>query len=414
MPSATLAPTSSAPSSNAAPAAPPPRATDDEILGITSPRKNPPRNTQQLEFDFDAADAANNADGLRTAGTFSDALSARPAPLPSAQGENANAPVAQPTNTHSIPEPAHLRATFDANPELRAAWRDASAYRESFATPDAARQATALLADVNHMDALFFSRRPEDHSSLARAIANLDPAAFASLANAMQTIAANADGSRAAGMFSDALAARPTSLPSSHTNQLQIPRSTRNDNVSGDAYANTNAAGATNANAEGLRAAGVSPAPLTSAAHAQSAANSATANESQLAFLHAANAAAVEGVVGEIYRELDSSLRSNPQFVAQLRDAFRSGSLDDGHQRAIVSLLTGRARQALPGVAKRVLSEWTSTIVSAANERRTRQRTAERRIDIAGSGGAGNDGRRSMSPRDLDYARLSDADILNL
>ena len=93
-----------------------------------------------------------------------------------------------------------------------------------------------------------------------------------------------------------------------------------------------------------------------------------TANESQLAFLHSANAAAVESVVaaieaqverllpegvaknartrvvGEIYRELDSSLRSNPQFAAQLRDAFRSGSLDDGHQRAIVSLLTGRAR----------------------------------------------------------------------
>jgi hypothetical protein len=50
------------------------------------------------------------------------------------------------------------------------------------------------------------------------------------------------------------------------------------------------------------------------------------------------------------------------------------------------------------------MNEWTSTVVSAANERRTRQRTAERRVDIAGSGGAGNDGRQSMSPRDLDYA----------
>ena len=99
-----------------------------------------------------------------------------------------------------LPEPAHLRATFDANPELRSAWHDASAYRESFATPEAAREATALLADVNHMDALFFSRRPEDHASLARAIANLDPAAFASLANAMQSIAANADGLRTAGV----------------------------------------------------------------------------------------------------------------------------------------------------------------------------------------------------------------------
>jgi hypothetical protein len=378
----------------------------------------------------------------------------------------------------TIPEPAHLRATFDANPELRAAWRDASAYRESFATPDAARQATALLADVNHMDALFFSRRPEDHASLARAIANLDPAAFTSLANAMQSIAANADASRTAGL-------RPAPLPLANDNQLQIPRSARNDNVLGDANANTattaphqqphanESVGARHAVPE--RDAWQPTAPSTSVssraradvrpdegpavpsanenqlqirstrndnalrdANAQSAANSATANESQLAFLHAANAAAVEGVVaaieaqverllpegvaknarirvgGEIYRELDSSLRSNPQFAAQLRDAFRSGSLDDGHQRAIVSLLTGRARQALPGVAKRVLSEWTSTIMSAANERRTRQRTAERRIDIAGSSGAGNDGRRSISPRDLDYARLTDADILNL
>ncbi len=327
------------------------------------------------------------------------------------------------------------------------------------------------------MDALFFSRRPEDHASLARAIANLDPAAFTSLANAMQTIAANADGLRTAGLrpaplpspsvgarhavperdaWHDAAHSPSVVIPSEasalsssgpatpvradaqsrnlssaahaeqNQNQLQIPRYARNDNALHDA------------NADGLRNAGVWPAPLTSAAHAQPAANSATANESQLAFLHAANAAAVEGVVaaieaqverllpegvaknartrvvGEIYRELDSSLRSNPQFAAQLRDAFRSGSLDDGHQRAIVSLLTGRARQALPGVAKRVLSEWTSTIVSAANERRTRQRTAERRIDIAGSSGAGNDGRRSMSPRDLDYARLTDADILNL
>ena len=154
----------------------------------------------------------------------------------------------------SIPEPAHLRATFDANPELRAAWRDASAYRESFVTPDAARQATALLADVDHMDALFFSHRPEDHAALARAIANLDPAAFTSLANAMQTIAANADASRTAGTFSDELS-RGASLPSSHTNQLQIPRSARNDNVLGDANTNDNALrGDANANTAAVAA----------------------------------------------------------------------------------------------------------------------------------------------------------------
>jgi len=484
MPSATLAPaaplaatSTASPLRNAAPAAPaPPRATDDEILGIVSPRKNPPRDTQQLEFDFDAADAADSADGLRTAGTFSDALAAQSAPLPSAQNDNSNTPVAHTANAHAtIPEPAHLRATFDANPELRSAWRDASAYRESFPTPDAARQATALLADVNHMDALFFSRRPEDHASLARAIANLDPAAFTSLANAMQTIAASSAHVSAAPPVALASADRRlmemTTVPQAATSAIAPhlqPRANASENApraisshdegSTRPHATQAQAGmpvlpdtANRADAQSRNLSSTDHAEqnqnrrqdagATTANAAQLAANnaqSATANESQLAFLHAANAAAVEGVVaaieaqvarllpegvaknararvvGEIYRELDSSLRSNPQFAAQLRDAFRSGSLDDGHQRAIVSLLTGRARQALPGVAKRVLSEWTSTIMSAANERRTRQRTAERRIDIAGSSGAGNDGRKSMSPRDLDYARLSDADILNL
>jgi hypothetical protein len=82
--------------------------------------------------------------------------------------------------------------------------------------------------------------------------------------------------------------------------------------------------------------------------------------------------------------------------------------------RIASSLITGRARQALPGVAKRVLNEWTSTVVAANHDRRSRQRAAERRVDIAGSSGAGNDGIRSMTPRNIDYARMSDSDILNL
>ena len=119
-------------------------------------------------------------------------------------------------------------------------------------------------------------------------------------------------------------------------------------------------------------------------------------------------------VIGEIYRELDVTLRPNRQLPQQLRDPFRSGSLDEDHQLAVVSLISGRARQALPGVAKRVLNEWTSTLVAANREQRSRQRSAERRVDIAGSDGAGNDGQRSLSPRDLDYSRLSDSDILKM
>lgn len=54
-------------------------------------------------------------------------------------------------------ESEQLRAALDANPELRDAWQEASAYRETFATPEAARAATALVGDRNRMDALFFA-----------------------------------------------------------------------------------------------------------------------------------------------------------------------------------------------------------------------------------------------------------------
>ena len=61
-----------------------------------------------------------------------------------------------------------------------------------------------------------------------------------------------------------------------------------------------------------------------------------------------------------------------------------------------------------------MLNEWTSTVVAAHNDRRARQQAAERRVDIAGSGRAGNDASRSMAPRDIDYRRMSDSDSLNL
>ncbi len=291
-------------------------------------------------------------------------------------------------------EPENLLAAFDANPELRQAWQDAQAYRETFATPGEARAATALLTDLDRMDGLFFSRRPEDHVALARAVADLDPQAFASLAKAM--------------------------------NGLATETQRHGENPTGTKRAEQGRANNENANA-------VASKPSTGDGLGR---NGATAAQEE--FFHATNAAAVQSVlgaiesqverllpegasksarnrvVGEIYRELDNTLRSNRQLAQQMREAFRSGALDADHQRAIVSLIAGRARQALPGVAKRVLSEWTSTVVAANHDRRARQRAAERRVDIAGSNGSGNDSRRSTTPRDIDYARMSDADILNL
>ncbi len=91
-----------------------------------------------------------------------------------ASGDDPTLVAAQPlTATDPEAEPARLQGAFEANAELRAAWHDARSYRDAFATPEAARAATGTLADLNRMDALFFSRRPEDHAQLAHAVADL-------------------------------------------------------------------------------------------------------------------------------------------------------------------------------------------------------------------------------------------------
>jgi hypothetical protein len=186
---------------------------DDEISGLVTqlPRRNgrreakrdgrdttaqvsEPRTEQQLEMDFGVDEVPK---GTRRG----------------ASTDTKNVGV----DVSAEPEPEHLRALLDANPELRDAWREASAYRETFATPEEARAATALLGDLNRMDTLFYSRRPEDRAELAREVAKLDPDAFASLTRAMNALAN--DGARKQGD-----AAQPTSAQegfSESTGQVQ-------------------------------------------------------------------------------------------------------------------------------------------------------------------------------------------------
>ena len=381
------------------------RSSDDEILGLTThlPRKiarrasddssggSTPGNDEQLDLEFGTGNEPNDDRVARANG--------RGEPR---DGTDATQRSAENLTAQDVPE--NLREAFAANPELRDAWRDVNEYRETFATPAEARAATVLLGDLNRMDALFYSRRPEDHAELARAVAQLDPAAFASLAREMGNLAAS--GTQQSGEGTRMLR-EPARVSESQPARREenANQGIRQDARLESRQENAARSGVTEPQAEFFQA--------TNAAAVQSVLD---AIETQVERLLPEGIAksARNRVVGEIYREIDATLRGNRALGQQMREAFRSGALDDDHRRAIVSLVTGRARQALPAVAKRVLDEWTTTVVSANHARRARQRTAERRVDIAGSGGAGNDGRRAVSSRDIDYARMSDADILNL
>jgi len=177
---------------------------------------------------------------------------------------------------------------LDANPELRDAWHDAKAYREMFATPEEA------LDDLNRMDALFFSRRPEDHAELARAVSQLDPQSFASLARAMRELEGKPGTNGRMAEASDA--GRPT----------------RGLGQSGNAGA-TEAAN-TQAHNPGV-AAGFTPAQsdFFQATNAAAVHSVMDAIETQVERLlpEGISKSARNRVAGEIYRELDTTLQGN-------------------------------------------------------------------------------------------------------
>ncbi len=360
---------------------------DDEILGIDFSVK--PRGSS-----VPAAETGNGTAG---------------APSP----PQASTTTQQETLTE-IAEPVELQEVFNANPELRQAWRAEKAYREVFPTVETAREvaklfptledaraAGAQVADLAQLDRWFFSGQPESHAEMATAIHRMNPAAFRSLARAMEDVLArNGQGNSSGAQSNGQVAAEKP--PSQAPDSVAPPQ-----------------AGGVEKSSEGTGENSALPGPFatfyqeTNAAVVEGVVE-AIQTQVQRLLPEGVAAGAQKRVIGEIYRELDSSLRANRSLAQQVRQAFRSGAMDQDHQAAVVGMILARAKQALPGVAKRVIGEWTSGVLAVNQEKISRQRTAAARVDITGSGGLGAGIRRALTPGDVDYGKLSDGDILNL
>jgi hypothetical protein len=121
-----------------------------------------------------------------------------------------------------------------------------------------------------------------------------------------------------------------------------------------------------------------------------------------------------EDIFQEIHRALASDRTLSEQVAAVLRER-RFGS---GEQQQVASLLAGRARQLVPSVARRVIGEWTSSVLNTSRSKAARQAAAASRVDIAAPGGSldsmplrpGATG----SPRGVDYASMTDEQILGI
>ena len=412
---------------------------DDEILGLVTAASKP---VATSGGDGDASMDNANGNGGGVPGNA--AAQAGSAASVDSNDEAAGVSSAEDVMT---PEVAKLA---DANPQLAQMLADEQAYRAVFASPGAAQDAKDQLEEL---DGMFFSSQPSDHAALAARMHELSPEAFQNFAKAVQAHAAkvNASAQQVPGVAASTESASGAGKSASPAvpQQLELFPSQASDSgrapgdpgqVSGQTEQQSSQQNGAATPVGGGQTVHDAQHSVAQAAAVHTAAASANdpRRAAQVAFFHDTNAAAVEQIlgtiqaqvkqllpdsvptgtrnriIGEVYRELDATLRANRQLGKQLREAFQAGAGDAAHQRAIVTLVAGRAKQALPAVAKRVIGEWTQSIVAANHERLSRHEAASKRVDIAGAGASDGVNRKPMSARDVNYRRLSDADILNL
>jgi len=122
-------------------------------------------------------------------------------------------------------------------------------------------------------------------------------------------------------------------------------------------------------------------------------------------------------IAAEIYRELDAALKKDSALLQQVSANFTAASRSCGtgqfgeqQRAAMAALVMSRAKAVLPGVAKRVVSEWTSAVMSASQARRAKQGAAAALADV-GVGGAPRP--VSTHAARVDYGKMSDEEILN-
>jgi hypothetical protein len=385
----------------AAPAAPARVLSDDEILGL----------------DFSVKPRGSLADGVEAGNGNAEGQPAQ---------QSATAELQEMLT--EISEPAELQEVFNARPELRQAWRAEKAYREVFPTVETAREvgklfptvedaraASAQVADLAQLDRWFFSGQPESHAEMAAAIYRMNPAAFRSLARAMGDVL-GLNGGRLTerdAAIREMVGEHSTELRAPQRAQQAAPLQTETSTTSATTLAQNDRAGDSSAGDAGAPGQFASFYQETNAVVVEGVVD-AIQSQVQRLLPEGVAAGAQKRVIGEIYRELDASLRGNRALAQQVRQAFRSGAMDQDHQAAIVGMVLARAKQALPGVAKKVIGEWTSGVLAANQEKISRQRSAAGRVDITGSGGLGAGIRRALTPNDVDYGKLSDGDILNL
>ena len=271
--------------------------------------------------------------------------------------------------------------------------------------------------DISSIDSAYFSSEPGARSGLAERLYQSDPAAFrAMVAESARMLATRdpqglAELARQLGMPEAAAPLRPRSvsqaaLPAAETNAGAAARESAQPNVNSAATITNNGAAFP---AKAYRA-------------FESSTNEDVGRRMHESIDRTLASTLPEGIgegarrrIGEdIFREVHASLASDRELSRRVGETLRDWRFDAAARQQVVGLVSGRARAVLPEVARRVVAEWTSSVLASDRAKTARVDAAAARRDITGGRLPEPVSSGTLRPRDVDYRRLSDEQILEM
>jgi hypothetical protein len=130
-------------------------------------------------------------------------------------------------------------------------------------------------------------------------------------------------------------------------------------------------------------------------------------------------------IAGDTLAEVHAALRGDRDLSAQVAQMLRGSGASPTHSQlaaarfdsatrdAVARLIATRARTVVPEAARRVIGEWTGSVLASHRDRAAKTQAANARIDVTGGAINSPTPRRAVAPRDINYRATSDEDILS-
>jgi hypothetical protein len=394
--------------------------TDEEILGIDPPSPKGGHGGQGLDH------AGNTS--ARNAGSEAPSVGARhPTPLqttPQGETPGAAAQVMPEWMLAAAGDPKH-------GAEAQKLWQEHQAFRASFSSPDEARAIKELFPGgaqeaqtlrqaaqaIDQLDAAIYSGDSRAQSEVVAELARANPAAFRQLfAEAAKVLA---------GMGQ----AQPVNNQNPTLRETSEGWGTQQSLVTSRDASTVNDPSPVTGHESRVTNHGFDP---TAYAAFERSTNDTVARDVRVAVGDTLARVLPEGIAegaarrigDDIFNEIHRTLASDRSLSEQVGEILRGSSREfsangwrfgTAEQQRVASLLASRAKQLVPVVARRVIGEWTSSVLGASRSKAARQASAAARVDIAApSGTLDSMPLRAMSPREVDYASMSDDEILGM